>query len=479
MSENNLDSSPKETGFEGNEKELEDIIGKNKEIKEEKRGKVFTKIGQAEAFIKEQPLFYSPEGIFWFWNAERYCYEMKDEVDLLNGIRKEMGIDTITNRTKAEILTALKQVGREQSPKEKPKGWIQFLNTLVNPKTGEKVEASHEYFLTNPIPHKLGESEEAPELDKLLHQWAVRDGVQDESYVQSLYEYLAYSLTDDLFMQRVIALTGGGSNGKGTFLKVIEKLVGSENCVAVELKKLSSNDFAKSAIYKKLVAFAGEVGYGDLSNTNTLKMLTGEDKIEYEFKGKNSFSAPTITTIIISTNSLPTTPDRSMGFYRRWAITDFPNRFEIKSDVILVVSEQEYENLCLKCVNTLKKLYETHQFTNEGNYDERERRYEERSNPLPKFIEENYEDVVGENTKLQDFTVNFNLWLREKRLRLLTIKQVGQMVRSEGYIVGKRKQDEDSFVGIVNLALRQKKEESLTSEEKYYAELAEQEKLLP
>ncbi|MCX6722972.1 MAG: hypothetical protein NT094_02770, partial [Candidatus Staskawiczbacteria bacterium] len=122
-------------------------------------------------------------------------------------------------------------------------------------------------------------------------------------------------------------------------------------------------------------AFTGEVGYNDLASTNVLKKITGEDLIEYEFKGKTSFTDDCITTFFIATNSLPATPDKSTGFYRRWIITDFPNIFDIKADVLSAISEQEYENLCLKCVNILKKLYENRKFTNEGNYEQREQTY--------------------------------------------------------------------------------------------------------
>jgi len=428
-------------------------------------GDVFTRIGQAKAFIEKQPIYYSPEGLLWVWNFDRYCYEQKDEIALLNGIRKEMGVETVNSRLKAEILTALKQVGREQAPKIKPKGWIQFNDVLVNPKTLERVKADYTYLLTNPIPHKLGESEETPEIEKLLREWVVKDGVQDESYVQSLYECIAYSLTDDLFMQRIIALTGGGSNGKGTFLQVIGRLNGRDNCVSVDIKKLTNNNFAMSSIYKKLVAFAGEVGYGDLTNTNVLKKITGEDLIEYEFKGKTSFTDDCVTTFFIATNSLPTSPDKSVGFYRRWLVIDFPNIFDIKADILAGTSEQEYENLCLKSVNILEKLYETHKFTNEGNYVEREQKYEERSNPMPTFIEENCDEIPGEIIKLQAFGNKFNLWLKSKRLRVLNIRQVGKQLRDLGYETGKRKQLEDSFSAVLNMKFKQKTTETTETTE--------------
>ncbi len=412
---------------------------KNKEAKKNKNaGDVFTRIGQAKLFIDKQPIYFSPEGLLWFWNFDRYCYELKDETDLLNGIRKEMNVDTVGSGNRTQILNALKQVGREQAPQVKPKGWIQFNDVLIDPKTLERVKADHRYLLTNPIPHRLGESEETPEIDRLLREWVIKDGVQDESYVQSLYEYLAYALTDDKFMQRIIALTGGGSNGKTTFLGAVKQLIGRYNCISVDIKKLSTNNFAMSSVYKKLVAFAGEVGYKDLANTNVLKKITGEDLIEYEFKGKTSFTDDCITTFFIATNSLPTTPDKTLGFYRRWVITDFPNIFDIKADILSKISEKEYENLCLKCVNILKGLYETHKFTNEGNYEERERKYEERSNPLPTFIEENCEEEAGCKIKLQEFGNKFNAWLKSKRLRVMTTKQIGEQLRTAEYTIGNR-----------------------------------------
>jgi len=404
-------------------------------------GKVFTKIGQAQAYIAKQPMYYSPEGLIWFWNFEKYCYELKDEIDLLNGIRKEMEIDTVNGKTRVEILSALKQVGREQRIEDKPKRWVQFKDTLIDPKTLKKMPATPKYFLTNPIPHKLGESEETPEIDRLLHEWAVKEGVQDESYVQSLYEYIAYSLTDDLFMQRIIALTGGGSNGKGKFLTLIRRLVGMENVVEVDLKGLSNyqDTFATSRLYKKLVAFAGEVDYRDLKNTKMLKKLAGEDLLAYTFKGKNTFTDKCMATLYIATNSLPATPDKSLGFYRRWAITDFPNTFDIKDGILDVISEEEYENLCLKSVGILKGLYGTKRFTNEGTYDEREKKYEARSNPLPTFIEDCCEEIPGEKVKLRQFGTAFNKWLKSKSLRMMDIRQVGKMLRNEGYELGSRK----------------------------------------
>lgn len=450
---------------------LEQLKKARKEYKEKEKqeshigvngAEIFSRIGQAESFYKIQPYYWSPEGLLYYWNKERYCYEIKDETDLLNGIRNSLNYDTIDGQKRFEILQAIKQVGREKRPMPKPKHWIQFQDTLVDIKTGERFKATSEYFLTNPIPHRLGNSENTPVINKLFREWVVKEKVQNESYIKTLEEATAYSLSEDLFLQRLIAATGSGLNGKGTWFKLIQKLVGEDNCVSVEIKKLSINNFAMSAIYKKLVAFSGEVSYNDLSNTNNIKKLTGEDLIEFEFKGKTSFTDKSITTFIIGTNSLPITPDKSIGFYRRWLIIDFPNQFEIKPDILSNISETEYENFCLKCVNVLKGLYESKKFTNEGSILERENKYEERSNPLPKFIQEETIDEPGERIKLQEFCLEFNTWLRNKQLKVVNVRQLGNMLRTEGYEIGKRKEKRkegedsfvDSFVAVLNLKLK-------------------------
>lgn len=416
----------------------------NKPTDLDNNSEIFYRIGQAKEFIKKQPVYYSPEGFFWIWNFERYCYEMKDEVDVLNEIRKGLKVDTISSNSRNEILTAIKQVARMCKPQPKPLGWLQFNKVLIDPKTMIQHEATPEYFLTNPLPYNFGETEEIPTIEKFLKEWVIKDGLQDETYVTSLLECVAYAITDDLFMQRIFALTGAGCNGKGTFLELIRNLVGIENCVSVDMKKLGTNNFAMSAVYKKLVAFCGEVNYDDIKRTSIIKQATGEDLIEFEFKGKNSFSERSITTFIIATNSLPTTPDKSSGFYRRWQIIDFPNTFEIKPNLLHGIPDLEYSNLCKKCVSTLHRLYKEPVFTNEGKIADRESRYEERSNPLPKFMDEMCEESLGNIIPLQEFAIKFNEWLKARRLRILSTRQIGSILRNEGYEIGKRKKEDMS-----------------------------------
>ncbi len=407
--------------------------------KTEEASQFFIRLKQAEKFVEKQPLFYDKSKIWWMWNFKDYCYEMVDEIDILNGISKAINIDTTNTTIRTEILNALKQIGRENMPKEAGKSWIQFKDMLVDVKTGKEFKANSKYFVTNPIPWEIGESEETPTIDKLFKEWIVMEGVQDESYINTLYEIIAYSGLQHQFLQRLFALQGTGSNGKGCYLKLIKKYLGEENICTSELKLLSSRQFESSALYKKQACIMGEVDIYDMQNTNLLKKLTGEDDIRYEFKGKTPFSEKSGTTCFMATNSLPVTPDPSPGFYRRWLIIDFPHVFPIGKEIIDEIPDKEFRNLAKKCIRICKELYEKKEFTNEGNIEERMQRYEARSNPLLRFIETEVIEDPEEHTIFKEFCKRFNDYLKNNRLRLMTKITISRALKREGFQVKGKK----------------------------------------
>jgi len=412
----------------------------------EKSSDIFSRRGQIEMFWEEQPFYYDSSKIFWLWNKKLYKWELSDEIDFLNLIQQHLGIETIDRKSKGELSEGFKQVGRKHKPKPIKKSWVQFKDKIYDIKTGENSKATPEYFVTNPIPWNVGKSENTPIMDKYFEEWV------GKKYKQTLYEFIAYNTTTDKFMQRVFALCGGGSNGKGSFTKLNYKFLGDENCVSSELKNLSEDKFEPAVLFRKLLCIMGEVSYNDLKNTNMLKKIGGEDKLSFQFKGKTPFTDDNTATCVCLTNSLPKTPDKSLGFYRKWLIIDFPNQFkEIKQDLIDLIPDIEFENLAMKCLRILKELYKTKKFHNEGTFEERERKYEERSNPVIRFIEKFYYEIPGKFISLREFTNSCNEHLKEIHLRVMSAIQIGKLLREEGFLVGQRKIDDVTSVVILNL----------------------------
>jgi len=408
---------------------------------------VFEKEAQAKRFIELQPLFYDRGDLWWIWDKENKKWNITDKIDILNGI-KSMGVNTINSKERTEILNALQQVGRENIPEELSKECIQFKDRIINIKTGEEFESTPEYFSTNSIPWNIGESEETPTMDRYFKEWV------GEEYVKTLYQIIAYSACSEQFMQRMIALVGGGSNGKGTFVKLLRSFIGKENCVSSELSLLATNNFETSIIYRKLLCEMGEVSHNDLKNTNQIKKISGEDQLRYCFKGKTPFSDFSPTTCLINTNSLPTTSDKTIGFYRRWLIVDFPNQFPIKQGIIESIPEQEFQNLSKKVITLLKEMYIKQQFENEGDYQERMERYEERSNPVMRFIElfceEDYEGYIS----IKKFAQNLNEFIKERHLRVMSPKEIKTKLIEEGFEIRRGTKNYATDTYIYNLKLK-------------------------
>jgi P4 family phage/plasmid primase-like protien len=413
---------------------------------------IMTRRGQLEEFWQIQPFYYDTSNIFWLWNKENFKWEISDEVSFCNSIFETLNVETIDTKIRTEIIIGFKQIGRLHKPKPMKKSWVQFKDKIYDIETGDIIPASADYFITNPIPWKVGESEETPTIDKYFDDWMKG---QDTSWKETLYQIIAYNISKNKFMQRIIALVGGGSNGKGTFIKLNYKFLGDENIVASEIKQLSEDKFEPAVLFGKLLCVMGEVSYDDLKNTNQLKKLGGEDKISFQFKGKTPFTEENTATCICLTNSMPITPDKTQGFYRKWLIIDFLNQFtRIDKNLIDSIPEIEFENLAKKTLRILKELYQKPHFTNEGTFEDRAKRYEERSNPVLKFVEEECEEIDGEMVTLREFSNRCNSYLKEKHLRILTSNLIGKILRNEGFIVGNRKIRDCSAVVILNLSIK-------------------------
>ncbi len=389
---------------------------------------IFSRPGQAKEFCEKQPIFYDKSGLWWIWDTQKLFWELTDEIDILNMINKSLNVDIIKSNERNEILNALKQEGRKHIPKPIKPTWIQFQDEIFDIKTGETFNPTPEFFVTNPIPYKMDGRKfiETPIMDRIFEEWV------GEKYVKTLYQIIAYCLLPDYPLNRIFCFIGGGMNGKSKFLELLTKFIGQNNCTSTELDTLLTSRFEVTRLHKKLVCQMGETNFNEMSRTSTLKKLTGGDLIGFEYKNKNPFHDKNYAKIIISTNNLPTTTDKTVGFYRRWFIIDFPNQFSEAKDILADIPEEEYEILARKCCFILKDLLDERKFHNEGSIEERTEIYEARSDFLKKFINEFVlEEYDGYITKA-DFYKKFGSWCKENRHRQMSEQSVSQKMKERG-----------------------------------------------
>jgi len=382
---------------------------------------------QAKEFEKFFPIFYDKAGNFWRWNNTQYCWEIVDEVDILNMVKEKnpTKVDIVNSKERTEIINALKQEGRKRIPLNIKKTWIQFKNKIVDIENDTIIDASPQYFVTNPIPWELGETDETPTMDRIFTEWVGKENVK------LLYEIIAYCLLPDYPIHRIFCLVGSGLNGKTSFLSLLKKFIGKRNTTATELDVLLESRFESVKLYKKLVCLMGETNFNLLTKTSILKRLVGQDLIGFEFKNKIPFDDENYAKILIATNSLPMTSDKTIGFYRRWIIIDFPNKFSEKKEIINEIPEEEFKNLARKSIKILKELLTKREFTNEGTIEEKEAKFEEKSNPITKFLKEKTENDPNGFIYRYEFAEELNTWLSQHSYRNMQDKEIARIMKTQ------------------------------------------------
>jgi len=401
-------------------------------------------------FYNRQPFFYDKTGMFWFWVTNKY--EQVDDTEVMNKLDDVLGFmgQTVNSKLKSNYLEAFKRVGRKHIPMDAPIKWVQFNDYAYSLNSNKVYKVEPNYFFTNPIPWEVGKTEETPILDKLFTEWV------GEKHLNTLYELIAYCCYRDYPIQLLFCLVGSGRNGKGCFLKVLDKFLGGDvNVTSTSLDLISGNNksrFESFRLFKKLVALMGETNFGLLTNTSLLKQLTGGDKIGFEKKGKDPFTAYNYAKIIIASNSLPTTQDTSDGFFRRWLIIDFPNEFPEGKDITNIIPEEEYHNLAKKVVNILPKLIEVGKFTNQGDIAHRRMKYILSSNPFPLFISKCCIRDDSSYVSYNELYTSYIKLLKCLKKRRISRKEFKSALEDDGYWIEKTSHlFEESYKSALNI----------------------------
>lgn len=386
----------------------------------------------ARMFQEKQPYFYDQSKIWWMWNHEKKYWERIDETDILNAMDATVnGLYLFKQKTKGEIMNSLKMQGRKNIPKTMKKNWVQIGLKIYDIGTGKIFDATPEWFTTNPIPWDLtiGEGSKTPNIDRFFNEWVAPE------YVPLLYEVCAYCMLSDYPVRRVFCLNGEGANGKSSYMKIIEMLVGKQNVCTADFAILSTR-FETAKLYKKLVCEMHEISHKHLKDTSTFKKLTGGDMIRFEFKGKDGFDDYSFAKLIIATNKLPESPDKSKGYFDRWCIIDFPNTFEERPGLLDCITEEEYRALARKCLHLLMKLLKSGKFTKEGEPEERKTRYEERASPINEFLKGYVTVSEGEGKiPLWELREDYSTFISERGYRKEGKYEIAKLLRGRGYLI--------------------------------------------
>lgn len=308
---------------------------------------------------------------------------------------------------------------------------INLKNGIFNLKTWALEPHTPDYLSTQQIPVNYDQKAKCPNIDKFLLE--ILPG-EDIALILQLF---GYSMIPNRDIQKAFMLTGDGSNGKGTLIRLLEAFIGGENCSNVSLQKLNEDKFSVANLFGKLLNICGDLPDKRIDDDTMFKAITGKDTIEGERKYEMGFRFKPVTRLVFSANEIPKHMKNDYAYFRRWIIINFLMKFEGKKDDkdldIKLQTPQELSGLLNYALYALDWLLETKEYYYSKTPDQVGEEYLLKSDPLEMFIKEcttPTDDYVNK-TLLYDFYCE---WAKLKNIKkILPSNQFGKQMKYKGF----------------------------------------------
>jgi P4 family phage/plasmid primase-like protien len=316
------------------------------------------------------------------WEEDGIPYIEKELRDILGNKLKPKHLAETTRITK--VYTYIKPEQFTEDPGSLPlqNGEYDFISQTLQPFNPDHNHRSR-------LPIKYDPNADCPLFKKFLTEVAP----SDENTIQELFGYL---LVKGYPIQKCFIFQGSGANGKSTLLRVMEHFIGKENISSVSLFDLVTKTFSKAELYNKFANITPDIGADELKRTGIFKALTGGDTITAERKNQHPFQFTNYAKMIFSCNQLPTSPDNSDAFFRRFMIFQFKQVFDDKNaDRALlekITTEQELSGVFNWALIGYGRLMQKMNFTESRSTIDTKELYLRMSDPLNAFVNDMIDD---------------------------------------------------------------------------------------
>ncbi|PZF73936.1 DNA primase family protein [Taibaiella soli] len=254
----------------------------------------------------------------------------------------------------------------------------------ITPKGFKLREHRKADFMTYQLPFAFDPLAKCPRFEKYLLK------VLPESQCRDiLAEFMGYSFTRKLKLEKCLLLYGDGANGKSVFFEVMYAVYGRENISTLSLGSLKE-EHNRAMLSNKLLNYGSEINSGAIE-VDTFKQLASGEPVQARLKYGNSFMMEFYSKLAFNCNALPSVSEYSEAFFRRFVIIPFditipekdrdPN---LSSDII----ENELAGVFNWILVGLTRLLQNNKFTTSEKVKAILNRYRISSDTVALFLEE-------------------------------------------------------------------------------------------
>lgn len=298
-------------------------------------------------------------------------------------------ISNLSNAKRSEVLKYLNLLLLENTEMAPPH-LIAFRNGIYDIRKDELQPFSPSVVITNRIPWDYNPNAYSELADKTLDKIACHD-----EQVRTILEECIGSCfyrSNKLGGGKAFILTGEGSNGKSTFISMVQHLLNEDNIAALDLKELDQK-FQNTALFGKLANLGDDISDEFIVNASIFKKFVTGERVQVQNKGEKPFDFNNYAKFLFSANNIPRIKDKTGAVLRRLIIVPFNASFskddpDYDDHITYKLQEQEVmEYMIVLGLAALKRVLNGG-FTESAKVQEQLKEYEETNNPILGFFEE-------------------------------------------------------------------------------------------
>jgi P4 family phage/plasmid primase-like protien len=276
----------------------------------------------------------SERNVNWFRYFDGFWKKISP-VEVENIVRSILAIEPTFSQIQAICKSARSIRHIEPSQFNNYPTLINLNNGIYDLENYEFIPHSENYFFSYKNPYNY----EPEARCNYFHQALMDYSLNEITWIEAMFEIIGYCLTGTYEKQKMFWFTGSsGGNGKGTVLRVMEKLTGyALTKPGFQPAKLGGNFYKKDLIGKRL-AIAGDLP-PFMSNVATIKELSGGDRQSTDVKFGDSVDFVNVAKLVFAMNQMPEFPSNETiePILRRiyllpfkFQITDYDMGLELK-----------------------------------------------------------------------------------------------------------------------------------------------------
>ena len=287
---------------------------------------IFNPRDEAIIFLEDKNLIYIYESFYGY--KDGFYQPIVDDF-IKNDIQIQLNDEHSGSTNKVEqvfksvkFILSNKNVDLDGSLK-----YINCKNGMLDIRTFEFLPHSSDVIFLYKLKVNYNEFSECPTFLKFIGDVFVDGNYKtDASTVDYIHKFIGYCFYPKIKFDNAMVLLGQGSNGKSIFMYVIEHLF-EEAVSHVRFDEIGINQFRTSGLIGKMLNISPELDSKSKMSGSEIKAIISGDTITVEKKYKDAFSCKLTTKHIVTANSLPASSDNSYGFYRRFDIIPFRQKF--------------------------------------------------------------------------------------------------------------------------------------------------------